>query len=51
MDCIAAYIKALLYKESLEDRKSLIDKNPKFKKRLEEYKEKREQLQKQILGR
>lgn len=26
MDCIAAYIKALLYKESLEDKKSLIDK-------------------------
>ena len=49
MTKITALIEAMLYKDKVkEEKKSLLDKNPKFKKRLDEYKQKREELQKEM---
>jgi len=51
MTNIAAFIKAMMYKDQIEEYKqkaSLLEKNPKFKKRLDEYKQKREELQKEM---
>ena len=51
MTNIAAFIKAMMYKDQVEEEErkaSLLKKNPKFKKRLDEYKQKREELQKEM---
>lgn len=51
MTNITAFIKAMMYKDQVEEEErkaSLLEKNPKFKKRLDEYKQKREELQKEM---
>lgn len=51
MTNIAAFIKAMMCKDRIEEeerKSSLLDKNPKFKKRLDEYKQKQEELQKEM---
>ena len=51
MTNIAAFIKAMMYKDQVEEEErktSLLNKNPKFKKRLDEYKQKQEKLQKEM---
>lgn len=51
MTNIAAFIKAMMYKDRIEEeerKSSLLDKNPKFKQKLEEYKQKQKELQKEM---
>lgn len=51
MTNVTAFIKAMMYKDQVEEEErkvSLLEKNPKFKKRLDEYKQKREELQKEM---